>query len=301
MKLISLLSHLLTAQPLISAAGFSLLPRDVAATAATDKPVIIMVPGAFHPATVYTKVIEELEKSGYDRSVAIPLPSVGELVSRQQDIEAVRSVLRETLWKGRDVVLVGNSYGGTVIGEAVKGYKDGQDIFLPPPIMAGYKTGKVLGLVFLAGYLPYISEVEHPETKQDIKKVSPKFFRFTDDGKVLWDGDMANEPPEVTFYNDLPKDEAKQWAARLQFSSYDALNATATYIPYTGDFKCTYVIGTKDNSIPEAFARTYINQPGANFTVRVGDWDHVSMLSHPDKIALLIREAAGETSFDHEL
>jgi pimeloyl-ACP methyl ester carboxylesterase len=303
MKLIDFLSPLLLARSLVTATA--------AAVAAEDRAAVILVPGGFHSPTVYQKVIAELYTAGYDSIGAVSLPSVGELVGRERDIDAVRSVLHDQLRNGRNVIIVGHSYGGTVIGEAVKGLKDGQNIFSPPPPMtridrlrhdhlsardpdSEHKPGRILGLVYIAGYIPYITEVEHPETRPDLKTVSPTFIRFTSDGKVWWDGDMANQPPEVTFYNDLPKSEAAFWVSKLRFSSYEALNATTTYIPYRGDFKCTYVVGKQDHAIPEAVARTFIEQSGAEFTVREGDWSHVPMLSHPDRIARLIREAAGE-------
>ena len=111
------------------------------------------------------------------------------------------------------------------------------------------------------------------------------------------DGDLKNEPPSYMFYNDLPEAEQKEWVAKLQFSSYAALNATAAYVPYTGDFKCTYVMGKRDNSVPEYLAKMYIEQPDAQFTVREGDWGHIPMLSRPGDIVRLIQEAVGDPDF----
>lgn len=284
---------------LLSVTTFSLF---VGTGATVDAPAIVLVPGAFHQAAVYEKVIRILHRDHYDDITAIDLPSVGAVVGREPDIEATRRVVVKKLRDGKDVLLVGNSYGGTVIGEAVKGLKESQvGPYARSGILNlssrtpnhGHGRGRILGLVFISGYIPYITDVTHPETKPDIHTVSPSFFRFASDGKVYWDNDLANFPPEKTFYNALDPAEQKVWVKRLEFSSFEALAANSTYIPYTGDFKCTYVIGERDNSIPPAFAQTYINQPGAKFEVVRLDADHVPMLSRPEDVARLIKKAAG--------
>lgn len=76
---------------------------------ATQKPAIILVPGAFHQAVVYDKVVAGLRKDGYQDAIAVGLPSVSAINDRNKDIEAVRSVMQQQLRKNRDVLLVGNS------------------------------------------------------------------------------------------------------------------------------------------------------------------------------------------------
>jgi hypothetical protein len=148
--------------------------------------------------------------------------------------------------------------------------------------------GRIISLIYLAGYIPTIEEVLKPETKQDIRNVSPALFNYYGNtGEVTSDGDQYLPPPKA-FYSLLLAEEADYWTSRLKFSSFDALNATATYIPYTGDFKVVYVVASQDNSIPPAWAQSFINQPGAKFTVEHLDADHVSMLSKPNEVTDLI-------------
>lgn len=108
-------------------AFLSLLPNAGFAETAEDRPTIILVPGAFHQPLVYDKVVDLLHNAQYHNVYAIDLPSVGELATRDDDIWSVCAVLFKELEAGRNVLLVGNSYGGTVIGEAVKGLKDDQE------------------------------------------------------------------------------------------------------------------------------------------------------------------------------
>jgi hypothetical protein len=70
--------------------------------------------------------------------------------------------------------------------------------------------------------------VEHLKTEQDIHGFSFIFWFENAIGKVH--GDVVR--PEV-----------------LQFSSISALNATATYVPYTDDFKILYILGSQDHAV----------------------------------------------------
>ncbi|KAL5395877.1 hypothetical protein PMIN06_004353 [Paraphaeosphaeria minitans] len=282
---------------LISVVVDAFLDMLLVAEAYPNNPAIIMVPGAFHSPQVFYKVKRQLSQVNYKFLDPVALPSVGHVVGRQSDIDAVKSVLYQHLNAGRDVVLVGNSYGCTVIGEAVEGapgYSDSSSSAL----VAGAKArGRIISLIYLSGYIPTIQEVNHPETKLDIHSVSPALFKYNDDtGEVTSDGDK-DLPPQKAFYNLLPPKEADYWTSKLSFSSFDALNATATYIPYAGDFEVVYVVGKQDNSVPPAWAQTFIDQPGAKFIVEHLDADHVPMLSKPEEVTDLIVKYSKPSAF----
>lgn len=104
------------------------------------------------------------------------------------------------------------------------------------------------------------------------------------------DADLVQYPPQQAFYNLLPPREADYWTTKLKFSSFDALNATATYIPYMGDFKVVYVIGSQDRAVSPELAQTWIDQPRAEFTVEHLDSDHIAMLSTPTEVVELIKK-----------
>lgn len=67
----------------------------LAANARSNNPAIIMVPGAFHSPQVFDEVKRQLAQANYKFLDPIALPSVGQLVGRQPDIDAVKSVLCE--------------------------------------------------------------------------------------------------------------------------------------------------------------------------------------------------------------
>ncbi|KAF2827410.1 alpha/beta-hydrolase [Ophiobolus disseminans] len=253
----------------------------------TKKPTIILIPAAFSKAAVYDEVKGRLSNIGYD-VVAINLPSVGHgagRVDRTPDIKWVQRAIGMRLRQGKNVVLVGNSYGATVICDAVKDFEARSMLKSYGPA-----NGKISGLIFFSGFLPYINELSG--ARPDIRQISPPWFRFEATSRVFWDGDLAKAPPSVTLFNLLSKQQSNVWAAKLEPSSFAALNATAKYIPYDGKFRSLYVIASKDYAVTPAFAKTYIDQPGAKFETVTIDSDHMPMLSRPDAFVEVVDKFA---------
>ena len=99
---------------------------------AGDKPTIVLVHGAFADSSSWNGVIRILSKKGY-RIVAAANP----LRSVSEDAAYVATVLKSI--EG-PVVLVGHSYGGTVISTAASG------------------SNNVKALVYVAGFAPDVGE-----------------------------------------------------------------------------------------------------------------------------------------------
>jgi hypothetical protein len=155
-------------------------------------------------------------------------------------------------------------------------------------------------VVWLSGYIPTIAEVNHNPPRPDIRGIGAPFFNYhlVANGTpttVTWDLDLVNYPPQITFYDLLDTSAADYWTSQLLPSSFKALNATGTYIPYDGSFRTSYVIGEHDNSVSPAFAQSYyLDQEGAKFEVETIAGDHVPMLSMPEAVVDIIRRFAGE-------
>jgi hypothetical protein len=129
---------------LVSSLLFSLGP-----TVAASKLALILVPGTFHRASVYDEVKSQLGNVGYQHIDAVDLPSNGYDVAdveRSADVQVVTKLLENYLNDGEDVILVGNSYGATVIGEAVKDFED-RSITVASEHTQG--EGRILGLVMV--------------------------------------------------------------------------------------------------------------------------------------------------------
>lgn len=157
--------------------------------------------------------------------------------------------------------------------------------------------GKIIALIFLAGYLPTIAEVTDPSSKPDIRTTASSFFHFSPSGEVTCDGDPAH-PPSQVFYNDLSAADAQYYNSKLQFSSFVALAANGTYVPYTGGFRCVYVIGKEDKAIPEEWAVVWLEREGVHFEVERIDAGHIMMLRKPGEVCGLIRRVAREKGIE---
>src|SRR5256712_9814916 len=84
-----------------------------AAPAASTKPTIVLVHGAFADGSSWSKVIPILQRDGYT-VIAVQNP----LTSFAADVETTKRVVDA---QTGPVVLVGHSYGGAVITEAAAG------------------------------------------------------------------------------------------------------------------------------------------------------------------------------------
>jgi len=114
----------------------------------TNMPALILVPGAFHKASVYGELASKLRNVGYGHIDMVDLPSVGYDVTdieRTADVDAVIELLEASLNVGEDVILVGNSYGATVIMEAVKDFEHYSSAIRPNTTT----SGQILGLIMV--------------------------------------------------------------------------------------------------------------------------------------------------------
>lgn len=90
------------------------------------RPAIIIIPGAWHQPVHYTALAEPLRQQGYKVEVAA-LSTMGDpdairAKTHHDDVEIVRALLEPHLAAGREVVLVGHSYGGLVATDTAAGF-----------------------------------------------------------------------------------------------------------------------------------------------------------------------------------
>jgi pimeloyl-ACP methyl ester carboxylesterase len=171
------------------------------------------------------------------------------------------------------VVLVGHSYGGEVINEAAAG------------------KANVSALVFVAAFLP--------EAGESASTLSGKFPGSTLGGALksvaLPDGgeDFYIQPAKfhVQFAADVSPAATALMAATQRPVTKAALSDAAT----TASWKRlpSYVIyGTADRNIPAEVERFMVDRAKVRKAVAVEGGSHALMVSHPDKVAALIEDAA---------
>ena len=115
----------------------------------TAKPIIVLVPGAWHTPENYGPLISLLSIAGYP-SIPISLPSAGAHPGHpdfSQDVAHVRKSITSLVEAGKDIVVVMHSGGSVCSSEAVR------DLSKKDREGEG-KAGGVIRLVYIGILLP---------------------------------------------------------------------------------------------------------------------------------------------------
>jgi len=228
-----------------------------AATPAADT-TVVLVHGAFADGSSWNQVIPLLRAKGY-KVVAVQNP----LSSLADDVAATQRVIDAQTGK---VVLVGHSWGGTVITQA--GTSD-----------------KVKALVYVAAFAP-----SEGEATADLGKdyaVPPGIATLqADAGGYLW---LPADSVAKNFAPDVPPAAAALIAATQGPISAKAFADTTTVAAWKT--KPNYYIASADDrmiapALQQAFARKL------NATTVTLKTSHVPMVSQPAKVAEVIIAAA---------
>ena len=225
--------------------------------ASIEKPSIIFVHGLWADGSSWSEVIPPLKAEGYN-VIAVQNP----LTSLQDDVAAVKRALDRA---GGPAILVGHSWGGFVITAA------GTD-------------DRVKGLVYVAAL--------GPDTGESVVSAASKF----DPTPVF------KHIAVVDGYIWLNRDALPHFAGDLSEQQQDLIHATQgpanaamieTGLPGEPAWKTKpswYIVAQKDETITPAQERFMSKRMGAT-TVEV-DSSHVPMISHPDVVVGLIKQAA---------
>jgi pimeloyl-ACP methyl ester carboxylesterase len=235
------------------------LPTHAATSATADKDTtVVLIHGAFADGSSWNKVIPLLRAKGL-KVVAVQNP----LTSLADDVAAAQRVIDAQTGK---VVLVGHSWGGTVITQA--GAND-----------------KVKALVYVAALVPSEGQNSgdlgkaYPPT-EGIKTVKPDAAGF------LY---LPEDSVRANFAQDVSPAEAKLIAVTQgpiqskAFSEPVSVAAWKTKPNY-------YIVAAKDRMIQPALEQDFAKKIKANTTVL--QTGHVPMLSQPKQVADVIIKAA---------
>jgi len=230
-----------------------------AAMAASPKPAIVLVHGAFADASGWSRVIPILERDGYFvTAVQIPLTSLSD------DIATAKRVVDSQ--KG-PVVLVGHSYGGAVITGAAAG------------------SPNVKALVYLAAFAPEAGEALGEPGKKFAQP--PLNSALAPDSAGLLYIDRAKF--HDAFCKDLPEAEARVMAATQKPLSSSVFEASVSAAAWK-TIPSWYVVSSQDRAINPELERFYAKRMGATTSEIAAS--HVAFLSHPKEVAKVIEAAA---------
>jgi pimeloyl-ACP methyl ester carboxylesterase len=244
-------------------AGALALPTAFAADA---KPTVVLVHGAFADSSSWDGVSAKLEKDGYTViGAANPLRSV------KTDAASVASVLKSV---SGPVVLVGHSYGGSVISAAAAG------------------ASNVKALVYVAAFAPEAGETavglssKFPGSTLGPTLAPP--VALADGGKDLY---IQQSKFHNQFAADLPEAKARLMAIGQRPITDAALNE-ASPAPAWKSIPSWFIYGKADKNIPAASQDFMAKRANSKKTVVIDGASHVVMTSHPTEVAKLIEEAA---------
>jgi len=236
-------------------------------TSAQDiKPTIVLVHGAFAESSSWNGVLTKLNEKGYPTvAVANPLRGV------KSDANYVASVLKSI--EG-PTVLVGHSYGGAVITNAVN------------------DNDNVKALVYVAAFAPDTGETavelsgRYPGSTLGPALAPP--VAIPDGGQDLY---IQQDKFHAQFAADVPVAAAQLMASTQRPITEAALNDASG----TSAWKFTpswFIYGDRDLNIPEAALSFMAERAKSKETIVVNGASHVVMVSHPDAVVRVIEHAA---------
>src|SRR5271170_3656943 len=221
---------------------------------------VVLVHGAFADGSGWKAVAKILKNDGYMVSVAQP-PETSYADDQKYTKAAIDAM-------GGPVVLVGHSYGGSIITEAGN-------------------HPNVVALVYIAAFA-----LDEGESCASIEQGLPQASKaFTPDSNGNWW--IQQEHFAADFAADIPKDKAAFMAVSQVPISTDAFTHKVTK-PAWKTKPTWYMVATADRSINPNQERMMAKRANAK-TVEVNS-SHVAYMSHPRESAKLIEEAATSAS-----
>jgi pimeloyl-ACP methyl ester carboxylesterase len=222
-----------------------------------SKPGIVFCHGLWADGSCFSKLIGPLQAEGYECIAA----QYG-LNTTAEDVAVTKATIGRV---GGPVILVGHSYGGTVITGA------GTD-------------DRVVGLVYICALAP-----DADESSQTQQSNFPRTAVFSHievvDGRI-W---LSREGTEY-FCGDLSEQEQTFVWATQGAPRPDLFEAKAGGTAWKSKPNW-YIVGKQDQTVHPDLERFFAKRMGA--TTYELDSSHVPMLSQPERVLEVIRAAAG--------
>ena len=226
----------------------------------SELPNIVLVHGAWADGSCWSEVIEALQPDGYQ----VTAPQFPE-TSLAADVARLRQILSR---QDGPTVVVGHSYGGQII------------------TALGADEPKVAGLVYVAAFA-----LQEGESLGALLGGGPPQPALA---HLIVDEQGFGWIPEADFVGHFAAD-VEPAKARVLCAVQQGLSMS-TFEDVMGEpaWKSRpswYLVATGDQAIPPDAERMFASRMGAT-TVEVAS-GHLAMVSHPDAVTKLVKEAAG--------
>jgi pimeloyl-ACP methyl ester carboxylesterase len=225
------------------------------------KPTIVFVHGLWADGPCWSKVINPLVDKGY-KIISVQNPTT----SLEDDVAATKRAIDRA---DDDVILVGHSWGGSVITEA------GVD----PHVKA---------LVFIAAFAPDKGETAASLTESVAPTILPGFVQNANGYLTI-----SREGVAKAFAGDLrPKEQDVVYAVQLPASQrvFGDVGVNAAWKTKPS----WYVVASEDKAINPELEKRMAKRANAKTTIL--KTSHVAMLSKPNEVLDVILDAAKSVS-----
>ena len=230
------------------------------------KPTIVLVHGAFADSASWDGVLDRLLPRGY-RVIAAANPLRGVMFDAQATSDLIRSV-------DTPLLLVGHSYGGTVISNVDR------------------SAGDIRGLVYVCGFAP-----DEGESCADLSSRVPggtlgetlQLVDLADGGPDLY---ISQERYHQQFAADVSAEVAAKMAVTQRPVTEAGLNDPAGSDPLWKDIPSWFVYAELDRNIPAGAHAFMAERAQGRSIVEVSGAAHALPVSRPEEVAQMILEAA---------
>jgi pimeloyl-ACP methyl ester carboxylesterase len=230
------------------------------------KPNIVLVHGAWADGSSWSRVIRRLQEAGYTVTAPqFPLTTLAANLARLREVLAIQS---------GPTILAGHSYGGQII------------------TALGTDAPNVAALVYIAAF--GLDEGESIGALLGQEPPSPALAHLRIDAQgFAW---IPQSDFVKYFAADVDRDQANVMYAVQQPLSVTALGETMG-TPAWKTLPSWYLVAKNDQALPPDAERFFAQRMGAT-TVEVAS-SHLAMVSHPDAVVKLIKNAAQTVGTGH--
>ncbi|KAI0471969.1 alpha/beta-hydrolase [Xylariaceae sp. FL0804] len=245
-------------------------------TTTTDKPIILLAHGAWHVPSLYDPLKHALSVRGYELLVP-QLATMGTEktgVSWDADVSMLVETAKPLFEQGKDVFLLGHSYGGipSCIATQGNGVEDRRT--------AG-KSGGFSQIAFLCAFAM-------PAKGESVLTISGgnwlpwhRVIEHSTGGKQLF----VNEKAKDLLYNDFSPDQAEATFKSLVPCSYEAFSTGVTFAVPDVTIPKTFIVCEGDALFPPDYQRAVASACGPDLQQVSVSGGHSSFASVPEELA----------------
>ncbi|KAF2129020.1 alpha/beta-hydrolase [Dothidotthia symphoricarpi CBS 119687] len=242
----------------------------------TPKPHLVLISGAWHTPAHYALLVSKLEARGYTVHTR-QMPSIGNPdppTDLSQDIDATDALVNDAIADGNDVVVLAHSWGGFVIGSALRGLSK------TDRTAQGKKGG-----VVRCGYIAAFMVDEGFRWKEE--ELLPNY--------CVVEAPYVHVTSPAPFYQDLPEADQQHWFAETRSHALGSFTSPARS-PSWKRIPSAYLVCVDDAAIPEKAQDGMLQGArdlGASIEVTRVNSGHSPFLSCPDVVVEWVEGLAG--------